>query len=211
MVSWTAVTAVSLIALVMVVTPGPNMMYLVSRSVSQGRGAGLVSLGGVVVGLSLYVVATALGLSVLFATVPVLFTVVKILGAAYLLHLAWGILRGGRRISGTGELSGHSPRRLFAMGLTTCLLNPKVALMYAALLPQFVDPDRGSPALQLMVLGLVQVTVAGTVNAMWVLLAASLARLLESSTAAERLVRWLTGTLLGGFAVHLGLSRPGHA
>lgn len=211
MVTFAAVVGVASVAFGMVITPGPNMMYLVSRSISQGRTAGLVSLTGVVAGFVLYVAATAAGLSLLFAAVPELFVVVKIVGALYLLWLAWGIIRGGRRVFSAGEVPPHSRRRLFSMGLATCLLNPKIALMYAALLPQFVDPGRGNTALQILVLGLVQIVVAATVNATWVLLAASMKRFLERSALAERIVRWVTGTLLGGFAVHLGLSRPSPA
>lgn len=97
------------------------------------------------------------------------------------------------------------------MGMTTCLLNPKIALMYAALLPQFVDPDRGSVPLQIVALGLVQIAVAATVNAVWVLLAASVKRLLERNRTADRVTRWTTGALLAGFAVDLGLSHPSRA
>lgn len=211
MVTVAAMVGVAVIALGMVLTPGPNMMYLVSRSISQGRSAGLVSLAGVVVGFAAYVGATAAGLSYLFAAVPGLFLAVKIAGAAYLLYLAWGILRGGRRAFGAGNLPPHSRPRLFVMGLTTCLLNPKIALMYAALLPQFVDPGRGSVALQIALLGLVQITVAATVNACWVLLAASMKTVLERNRVAERVTRWVTGTLLAGFAIHLGVAQPARA
>lgn len=211
MLTTAAIVGVATVAFAMVITPGPNMVYLVSRSISQGRTAGMMSLAGVVVGFAMYVVATAAGLSALFATVPELFVVVKVVGAAYLLYLAWGIVTGGRGIFRSEPLPPHSPRRLFTMGLATCLLNPKIALMYAALLPQFVDPARGEVTLQILTLGLVQIAVAATVNAAWVLLAASVAGRLERSRTAERLTRWVTGTLLGGFAVQLGLSRSGPA
>lgn len=83
--------------------------------------------------------------------------------------------------------------------------------MYAALLPQFVNPDRGGVALQIALLGMVQILVAATVNACWVLLAASMRSLLERSPVAERVTRWVTGSLLAGFAIHLGLSQPAQA
>lgn len=183
------------------------MIYLVSRSLSQGRRAGLISLAGVACGFLAYLMATAAGLAALFAAVPALFTVVKLLGAAYLLYLAWSILRPGGRNMFTPDTGTkpHSPRRLFVMGLTTCLLNPKIALMYAALLPQFIDP--AAPAsLQLLMLGLVQIAVAVTVNAGWVLAAAWVAALFSARPIAQRLQRWITGSLLGGFAVHLAVS-----
>jgi threonine/homoserine/homoserine lactone efflux protein len=146
MVAPTALLGVLLVALGMVLTPGPNMIYLTSRAISQGRRAGLVSLAGTGVGFLCYLVAAAAGLSALFAAVPVAYTVVKLGGAAYLAWLAWGMLRpGGRSLFGTRSLAPESDRRLFGMGLLTNLLNPKIALMYAALLPQFLDPAAGRP------------------------------------------------------------------
>jgi threonine/homoserine/homoserine lactone efflux protein len=138
-----AVLGVAAVALGMVITPGPNMMYLVSRSIAQGRIAGLVSLTGVVCGFMVYVVATSVGLSALFAAVPALFHAIKLAGAAYLLWLAWGFLWGGRSAFAARELEPHRNRSLFATGLTTCLLNPKIALMYGALLPPIRRPVTG--------------------------------------------------------------------
>lgn len=205
MVSTGAVLGVAVIAFGLVVTPGPNMIYLISRSLTQGRRAGLISLAGVACGFLVYLVATSLGLAAVFVAVPALFVVVKLLGAAYLLYLAWGILRPGGRdmFAAEGDPQSHSPRRLFSMGLATCVLNPKIALMYAALLPQFVDPAAGSTAVQLMSLGLVQVVVAVVVNAAWVLAAARAAQLMRERPTVQRLQRWITGTLLAGFAVKL--------
>lgn len=205
MISLGAVAGIALIALGMVLTPGPNMVYLVSRSLTQGRRAGLVSLAGVAFGFAVYLVATSLGLAALFSAVPALFVVVKLVGAAYLLYLAWGILRpGGRAVFAVEPgASVHSQRRLFVMGMATCLLNPKIALMYAALLPQFVDPSAGPAVVQLLVLGLVQITVAVSVNAGWVLAASAVAAFVARRPVAQHVQRWVTGTLLGGFAVHL--------
>ncbi len=205
MVTTGAVLGVAVVAFGLVVTPGPNMIYLVSRSLTQGRRAGLISLGGVACGFALYLVATSAGLAALFVAVPALFVVVKLLGAAYLLYLAWGILRPrGRNVFAQEvDLPAHSTRRLFSMGLATCLLNPKIVLMYAALLPQFVDPAAGPAGVQLVVLGLVQIAVAVTVNAGWVVSASWVAGLLRARPAAQRVQRWVTGTVLGAFAVHL--------
>ncbi len=202
-----AALGVAAIAFGMVVTPGPNMIYLVSRSLSQGRRAGLISLAGVACGFLGYLAATTAGLAALFVAVPALFIVVKLLGAAYLLYLAWGLLRPGGRSMFTPEMDAraHSTRRLFVMGLSTCLLNPKIALMYAALLPQFVDPAAPASA-QLLVLGLVQIAVAVTVNAGWVFAAASAANLFRARPLAQCLQRWIAGSVLGGFAVHLAVA-----
>ncbi|MDH2415637.1 LysE family translocator [Nocardioides sp. CER19] len=208
MVSLSAVVGVAAVAFGMVMTPGPNMMYLVSRSLTQGRAAGMMSLSGVVTGFALYVLATAAGLSLVFVAVPELFWTVKLLGAAYLLWLAWGMVRRTKNaFSPDLTMPHHSPRRLYVMGITTCLLNPKIALMYGALLPQFVRAGSGPTTVQLVELGLVQIAVATLVNATWVLLAAQVARWLHRSPRAERGVRWSTAGLLTWFAVHLGLAR----
>jgi threonine/homoserine/homoserine lactone efflux protein len=144
-------------------------------------------------------------------TVPLLFVVVKIAGAAYLLWLAIGMLRGNRSVFRPTEDEGHSIPRLYLMGLATCMLNPKIALLYVALLPQFLDPAMGNLWFQTVQLGLVQILVAGAVNACWVIAASHVARLLARSRLAERAVRLVVGGLLAWFAVHLGLAKPATA
>lgn len=212
MISTAAALGIATIALGMVLTPGPNMMYLVSRSLTQGRVAGLISLTGVVTGFLIYLLAASVGLAVLFTTVPVLFVVVKVAGAAYLLWLAVGMFRGRNAVfGGNSGAEHHSPRRLYLMGIATCLLNPKIALLYVALLPQFLDPERGGLWLQTVQLGLVQIVVAAAINGAWVIAAASVAVLLARSRTAERVVRMVTGGLLAWFALHLGLAQPGSA
>ncbi|MDJ0393694.1 LysE family translocator [Rhodococcus sp. G-MC3] len=213
MVSTTAVAGVFAVALAMVLTPGPNMMYLLSRSISQGRAAGLVSLGGVALGLVVYVIATNLGLAALFAAVPTLYLAIKIAGACYLLWLAWSALRGTTAIFEVSGLQQDSSRRLFTMGLLTNLLNPKMAVMYISIIPQFVDPERGSVFLQGVQLGGVQILVGVTVNALIVLGAGTMAQFLATRPTWVRVQRYLTGTVLGLLAVRLVTdgSRPSPA
>lgn len=210
MISATAVLGVSIIALGMVLTPGPNMVYLASRSISQGRAAGLVSLGGVALGFGCYLAAAASGLSVLFERVPAAYDVVKLAGAGYLAYLAWGMLRpGGRSPFEARELAPHSRRRLFGMGLVTNLLNPKIALMYAALIPQFVRPEVGSTLLQFVQLGAVQISIAVTVNGLIVLAASQVSGYLREHPRVMQGQRLVSGTVLGAFAVKMALSsRP---
>ena len=130
MIEPSAALGVLLVALGMVLTPGPNMIYLASRAISQGRRAGLVSLTGTAVGFLCYLLAATAGLSALFAAVPAAYTAVKIAGALYLAWLAWGVLRpGGRSPFEARDLAPESDARLFGMGLLTNLLNPKIALM----------------------------------------------------------------------------------
>jgi len=200
---------VALVELGMVLTPGPNMVYLTSRAISQGRRAGLVSLAGVALGFVAYLVAAAAGLSALFVAVPEAYHAVKLLGAAYLAWLAWQILRpGGKSPFEPRELSPHSAARLFGMGLVTNLLNPKIALLYAALIPQFVDPALGATWWQFLQLGTAQIVVAVTVNGLIVLTAAAVAGYLAHHPRVLHTQRLASGTLLGFFAAKMATSRP---
>ena len=207
-VSSGAIAGVAVVALTLVLTPGPNMLYLVSRTLTQGRPAGLVSLGGVALGFVAYVAATALGLATVFTTVPVAYTTLKVAGACYLLYLAWQALRpGANPVFAVRELPRDSPRRLFAMGFVTNLLNPKIAILYVSLLPQFVDPDRGAVAAQVLILGAVQVAIAITLNGLIVLTAGRLAALLATRPAWLRAQRYTMGTVLGLLALRLATDR----
>lgn len=204
MVSLSALAGIALVGLGMVLTPGPNMVYLVSRSITQGRRAGLISLLGVAAGFGVYLVAAAAGLATVFAAVPVAYTVLKFVGAAYLLWLAWQAVKpGGGTPFQPKELSVDRPRKLFAMGMLTNLLNPKIAVLYVSLLPNFIDPAAGSVAVQSLLLGLTQIAIALTVNGLIVLGAGSLARFLSGRPLWTQVQRWLMGTVLAGLAVKL--------
>lgn len=208
MISLAAALGVAGIALAMVLTPGPNMMYLVSRSVSQGRRAGFVSLAGVGVGFVVYLSAAALGLAAVFTAVPVLYTVVKIAGAVYLAWLAWKVLKpGGRSVFEPQELPRDRTGRLFAMGLITNLLNPKIAIMYVALIPQFLDPALGNIWLQSLQLGGVQIIVALAVDSLIVLAAGAIGEFLTRRPTWLRIQRWVTGGALGAIAATVALDR----
>ena len=133
MPSLTNLLAFALVSLGMVLTPGPNMIYLISRSIIQGRVAGLISLGGVALGFVFYMLCAAFGLTALVFAVPYAYDALRLTGAAYLLWLAWAALRpGGRSPFEVKALPLDSPRRLFAMGLLTNLLNPKIAMLSVA-------------------------------------------------------------------------------
>ncbi|NHC47616.1 LysE family translocator [Motilibacter aurantiacus] len=204
MVGTGAVVGVALVALGLVLTPGPNMVYLVSRSVLQGRRAGMVSLAGVAAGFCVYVVAAAAGLAAVFAAVPAAYTVLRVAGAGYLLWLAWKALRpGGVSVFDPAPLPPDPPRRLFAMGLLTNLLNPKIAVLYVSLLPQFVDPEAGAVWAQSLVLGAVQVSVALSVDVLIVLSAATLAAALRARPGWLRAQRYLMGGVLTALAARM--------
>ncbi|MGV9318102.1 LysE family translocator [Streptomyces sp. NPDC003660] len=196
----------------MALTPGPNMVYLVSRSISQGRAAGLVSLMGTAVGFLVYMTLANVGLAVVFVAVPWLYIGLKAVGAAYLAYLAWQTLRpGGRGLFEPRPLQRDSKWRLWRTGLVTNLLNPKVAILYLALIPQFIDPARGHTTAQGFALGGIQIAVGVTVNGLIVLAAGSVAGLLKSRPEWAKWQRRVTGSLLGAAALVLAREVPARA
>lgn len=206
MITSVSLASVAVIALGIVLTPGPNMMYLTSRSISQGRLAGMISLAGIAFGFVFYMLASAFGLATLFKAVPITYDIVRIAGAIYLGYLAWKIIKpngSGASLFESQELVPHSPLRLFMMGFVTNLLNPKIALMYAALIPQFIDTTSGSTFEQFIQLGLVQLFIAVTINGIIVIAAASISTTLSKKPLAMRIQRWVSGTVLGIFALSM--------
>jgi threonine/homoserine/homoserine lactone efflux protein len=207
-VSTSALLGVALVELGLVLVPGPNMVHLVSRSITQGRCAGLISLLGVAAGFLLYLAAAVAGLAAFFAVVPAAYTALKLGGAAYLLYLAWQAVRpGGTDVFVPRELPVERPRRLFATGLVTNLLNPKVAVLYMSLLPQFIDPAGAPVAVQSLLLGLVQIMIALSVNGLIVVSAGGLARFLAARPGWMRVQRYVMGGALAAFAVRLATDR----
>lgn len=206
MVDPVALLGLAAISLGMVLTPGPNMIYLISRTISQGRRAGMVSLLGVATGFGIYLLAAVIGLTAIFSLVPAAYTVLKIAGALYLLYLAWQAFRpGGKSPFAPEPVAPASRRRLYGMGLVTALLNPKIAILYVSLLPQFVDPSRGDVAVQSLILGSTQIAISLTVNALIAVSAGGLAVFLRNRPKWMKAQRAFMGTILAGFAVKLAL------
>ncbi len=211
-VSASAVGGMALTALGMVLTPGPNMIYLVSRSVSQGRRAGIISLAGTGVGFVVYMTMANLGLAVVFVAVPWLYIGFKAAGVAYLGYLAWqSVRRGGRGVFEVRPLRRDSALTLFRMGLLTNLLNPKAAVMYLALIPQFINPTSGKTTAQGFTLGTVQILVSMSVNACIIIGAGSIARFLATRPSWAAWQRRMTGTMLGLVTVLLAREVPARA
>lgn len=185
-------------------TPGPNMLYLVSRALGQGPGAGMVSLVGCQVGSLVIMLCAAAGLTAALFAVPHAWDVLRIGGAAYLLYLAWQCVRpGGQPIFSARPMPQDSPLRLFAVGFATAALNPKVALFYVAVLPPFIDPALGSVFLQGAILGAVQIAVAIVFDGLLVHGAAGVARFLGTRPGWMAAQRWILGAALGLIAVKL--------
>lgn len=205
MPSSASLLAFALVSLAMVLTPGPNMIYLISRSITQGRIAGLISLGGVALGFVFYMLCAAFGITALLFAVPYAYEALKFAGAAYLLWLAWQAVKpNGRSPFQVQTLPVDSPRKLFLMGFATNLLNPKIAMLYLALLPQFIDPAQGVLT-QSIVFGMIQIAVSVSVNAMIAIAAGTIATFLTSRPAWLKVQRYLMGTVLAGLAVRMAL------
>ena len=189
-------------AAVLLVIPGPAVTYVVSRSIGHGRAAGLVSVMGIVVGTLFHVAAATLGLSALLASSALTFQFVKYLGAAYLIYLG---IRTLRRDDSELLQAANDDRRLphiFAQGVLVNLLNPKTALFFLAFLPQFVDPSRGHPSLQIFELGVLFALMGWCSDSVWALLAGTVADRFRSSFRLRRAQR----NISGGALIALGLA-----
>ncbi|WP_421739803.1 LysE family translocator [Caulobacter sp.] len=196
--------AFCLICLGMALTPGPNMLYLVSRSISQGPLAGIVSLVGTAAGFVIYLLCAALGITALLMAAPIAYDILRFGGALYLLWLAWQAIRpGGAAPFQVRDLPRDTPARLMAMGLLTNLLNPKAAMLYLSLLPQFIDPHRGAVMGQSLVLGGSQIVISLTINGVICLAAGTIASFLATRPSFVLVQRWLMATVLGGLAVRM--------
>ena len=192
------------LSLGLALTPGPNMLYLVSRSLTQGTGAGMVSLAGCQTGSLAIMLCAAGGITAALFAVPYAWDLLRLGGAAYLAWLAWDCVRpGGRPLFAPRPMPREGAVRLFSVGFATAALNPKVALFYMAVLPPFLDPTRGDVFLQSATLGAVQIAVATAFDAALVWGAAGTARFLGARPAWMAAQRWVLGAALGLLALKL--------
>ncbi|HSI49865.1 MAG TPA: LysE family translocator [Ideonella sp.] len=195
-------------ALLMALTPGPNMAYLVSRALCQGRRAGVTSWLGVVLGFTVHMCSAAVGLSALFMAVPMGYELLRLGGALYLLWLAWQALRPGAGSPFQPRaMPEESPGKLFMMGLLTSILNPKVAIFYLSVLPQFVSAEHGSVLTQSLAFGTLQVLIGATVNLLLTLSAARISLWLAARPVWLAVQRYLMGLVLGALALRLLVQR----
>jgi threonine/homoserine/homoserine lactone efflux protein len=193
-------------ALLLLVIPGPAVLYIVAQSVSRGRVAGLVSMLGIQVGGLVHVVAAAAGLSALVVHSAVAFSAVKYAGAAYLVFLGVRRLLGRDEEAQAGIPRERRLRALFANGIVVNVFNPKTALFFFAFLPQFVDVSRGDVAFQIVVLGLVFIGLAVISDGMYALAAGSAAGWLKARRGFARSQRLVTGTVLVGLGLATAFS-----
>jgi len=186
------------------ITPGPNMIYVMSRSIAQGPKAGLISLAGVMLGYLFYMFGAAFGITAFFLTVPYATRILSAVGALYLIYLAWQALKpGGRSPLQIRGLPAEQPRRLFVMGATTSLLNPKLAMIFLSLLPQFIDHSKGHVLAQSLFLGSSLIAAFACVNGFMAVSSGSVAAYLTRRPRLLLLQRWLMGLVLLGLAVEM--------
>jgi threonine/homoserine/homoserine lactone efflux protein len=191
---------------VLLLTPGPAVLYIIARSVDQGRRAGLVSVCAIEVGNFTHVIAATLGMSALVLSSALAFTIVKYLGAAYLVYLGLRKLFTGEAIQATSNSQPQSLRQVFSQGVVVATLNPKTALFFVAFLPQFVDPSQGIIAGQMFVLGCIFVMLAMMSDSMYALLAGTVGQWLKSSRLAGRAQRYLVASVYIGLGVTAALA-----
>ena len=194
--------------LLKVLTPGPNMIYLISRSICQGRKAGVTSLVGVVAGFFVHMFAAAVGLTAVFLAVPMAYEALKWAGALYLLWMAWQAVKPGARSPFEArELAPDSSSKLVLMGFMTSVLNPKVAVFYLSVFPQFISPEQGSMFTQSLMLGLTQISVSFTVNLLIALFASGIAVWFVRNPLWLAVQRYVMGFVLAALAVRLMLEQ----
>jgi threonine/homoserine/homoserine lactone efflux protein len=193
-------------ALALLVVPGPAVLYIVARSIEQGRVAGLVSMLGIELGGLVHVAAASLGLSALIVQSAVAFSVVKYAGAAYLVYLGLRKLLFRKPLEARGERRPKALGRLFRQGIVVNVLNPKTALFFFAFLPQFVDPETSAVGLQIALLGLLFVALAVISDGAYAIAAGTAAHWLRGSPRFASAERWVSGSVLVGLGLATAVS-----
>ncbi|MCC9044403.1 LysE family translocator [Myroides sp. M-43] len=196
-------------AIVLAITPGPNMLYLISRTLSQGKKAGLISLMGVMSGFLFHIVLVSFGLTAILFTIPYAYAILKWTGALYLVYLAFQALKPNSKNMFDVEqtIKTDSPRKLFSIGFLTNVLNPKVAVFYLSLFPQFIKPVYGSIFLQSLTLGTTQLVVSFINNLLIILFAARMAVFFQRQPLWVKIQKWFMGSVLLFLAFKMAISK----
>jgi threonine/homoserine/homoserine lactone efflux protein len=193
-------------SLALIIAPGPDNILVLTRGVTQGRGAALVSAAGASLGLVVHSIFAAVGLSALLAQSAVAFSVIKYVGAAYLIYLGIKVFLNREGFAVSSEATPVGLKSVFVQGVASNVLNPKVALFFLAFLPQFADPTVDSAAVQLLALGLTFALLTWMVFSAIGYFSGSLGNWLESRPGYANVLRWLTGGVLVGLGLRLAFS-----
>ena len=199
-----------LAALILLLTPGPAVLYIIARSMDQGRLAGFVSVLSIESGNSFHVLAATLGLSAILMSSALAFSIVKYLGAAYLIYLGVRRLLARDQSHEIAKLQRQSLRRIYSQGVLVATLNPKTALFFLAFLPQFVDPSAGSVTLQFLTLGGLFVTMAVVTDSMYAFLASTAGGWLKRNRSFLHADRYIVGSVYIGLGVTAALAESTH-
>jgi threonine/homoserine/homoserine lactone efflux protein len=195
-------------ALVLAATPGPSVLYIVARGINQGRAAALVSVLGIASGDLVHITAAALGVSALLLSSALAFSVVKYLGAAYLIYLGIHKLSDRELANPTQLVKRESLKRIFLQGFVVNALNPKAALFFIAFLPQFVNPTRGAVLFQIIFLGVLFTLVASASDSVYALVSGTIGRWLKQNPRLLKTQRYVTGGTYIGLGVATAFSSP---
>lgn len=198
-----------LAALILVISPGPNMIYLISKSITQGKKSGFISLAGVVCGFLFHIIMVSFGLTAVLLAVPLAYTILKAMGTVYLLYLAYQAIKPkSRNIFDVDKNVPHdSPKKLFTIGFLTNVLNPKVAVFYLSFFPQFIKPEYGSIFTQSLELGVIQVLISFSINFIIVLTAARVALFFSNNPAWIKVQKWFMASVLTYLAIKMAFSK----
>lgn len=206
MPDWSTLILFASAVLILVFTPGPNVLYIIARSIQQGRVAGIVSGVGVEVGTMVHIAAAAFGISALLLTSAMAFNAVKYAGAAYLIYLGIKTLMTREKAVEAETIEERSLRRTFSQAVLVNVLNPKTALFFFAFLPQFIDVNRGSVAVQVLLFGSIMMILGFTCSLVYSLLAGSLGNLLRGNLRFLRAQRYFAGSVYLGLGAATALT-----
>ena len=209
MIPFNDILIFALAALVLVITPGPNMIYLISRSITQGKRAGVISLGGVIAGFVFHIFMASAGLTAILFAVPLAYSILKIMGVSYLLYLAYQAMGpNGRNIFEIkNDLQGDRPAKLFTTGFLTNVLNPKVAIFYVSLFPQFIKAGYGSVMTQSLQLGAIHIIICFSTHFIIVMVASRAAIFFARRPSWIKLQKWFMASVLAGLAVKMAFTK----
>jgi len=208
MIPFSDILVFGLASLIMVLSPGPNMIYLISRSLSQRKKAGIISLFGVMCGFLFHILMVSFGLTAIFFAIPMAFVIVKFLGVGYLLYLAFKSIKSETKIfDANHNLQSDKPFKLFNIGLLTNILNPKMAVFYLSFFPQFIKPEYGSILSQSFQLGSIQIIISFSINLLIVISASKMANWFSKKPIWLRIQKWFMASVLTGLAVKMALTK----
>lgn len=199
----------ALAVLVLVITPGPNMIYLVSRSITQGKKAGFISLCGVIGGFIFHIVMASAGLTAILFAVPLAYSILKVAGVGYLLYLAYQAIKPNSRhiFEIKDTIQADKPGKLFSIGFLTNVLNPKVAIFYVSFFPQFIKPGHGSIMTQTLQLGAIHMTICFSVQFVIIMMASKAALFFATKPTWIKLQKYFVASVLTGLAIKMAFTK----